>query len=482
LIFQDECTKYLKTNRTMDKNNLTDYYPVFKDVSDIMRKMASDEKFEYPLSAKESATGKIGESEYSRSQAILSGEELTDIAFKYGVSVFQALLLSIKNSFEGHVLLKFNIRPEQLFNQGTILFKAKPEILILDFYENFAQFEPGLRQIWSILSERESDLAGISFELIVHSLIVNNLIRFPVLLFTSSDIRSFTDQMLMNQQALHQRFDLVLLGERIVGEYEYIEGINFVYNEKFKEYVNQLRLKEDAYSHYQRKLALAFFTEINNEEELDELMYKKLVEERLSRTPQNILDGNADEHIASVSLIGKLRIREKTKVLYRAVSKSCSEVHSAPDSENSFPELTQIFLEANSIYIKPLVSIEEALLQNIKMMLLFSKVVIFRKIHGFTVAGDLKLLSSACWKEVVSKNDLRSLKRNLEARLIEYRIKCLTDFKLKFIMDDDLTETHSHFLLKQMDFIDQQILQIQNDIREVLKMKSKVSILKTSNN
>jgi hypothetical protein len=195
-----------------------------------------------------------------------------------------------------------------------------------------------------------------------------------------------------------------------------------------------------------------------------------------------MLKVSPDGHEISETLIGKLSIREKTKVLYRSISKNCCEVHSAPESENSFPELTQIFLLANSIYIQPAANIAEALLQYMRMLLLLSQVVIFRKTHGFSIAGDLQFLSNIRWKEVVSKDDLKTISRTLADRLVEYRMKSSTDFKMKFIMDDDLTDIHSHFLQKQLDYIDQQIIQIQSDIREVLKMKSQVSILKTSNN
>lgn len=467
----------------MDKKFLTDYYPVYKDVFDLMKNMPSDQNFENPLPEKDlSPENKIYESEYSGSPALLNGDELIDLALKCGLSTFQTLLLLIKNSFEGHAFLKFNIRPDRLFSQGTTLFQAKPEMMIHNFYENFHQYEPGLNQIWRIMKERDPDLAGINFDILVHSLIVSHLIRLPVSLFSSSDIRLYPDKMLMNQQAMQQRLDLALLGERSVGEFEFIENVNIIYTGKFKEFSHQLRIKDDVLSHYQKKLVLALFPDINTEEELDDLMYKKLLEDKMSRTPQNLLQVSPDGHGVSEAMIGKLKIREKTKILYRSVSKNCCEVHSAPDSENSFPELTQIFLMANSIYIQPVANIAEALLQYMRMMLLLSKVVIFRKTHGFAIAGDLQLLSNVSWKEVISRDDLKSLKKDLDAGLVEYRLKSLTDYKLKFIMDDDLTDIHNHFLQKQMDFIDQQIIQIQSDIREVLKMKSQVSILKNSKN
>ena len=171
----------------MDKKNLTDYYPVYKDVSDLVKNMPSDQNFENLVSGKEFLSGnKIYESEYSGSTAVLDGEVLTDLALKCGLSKFQTILLLLKNSFEGHVFLKYNIRPNQLFSQGTTIFQSKPEIMILDFYENFGQYKAGLNQIWRILQEIDPDPAGISFELLVHNLIVNHLIRIPVSLFSSS--------------------------------------------------------------------------------------------------------------------------------------------------------------------------------------------------------------------------------------------------------------------------------------------------------
>ena len=478
-----KCTKYLKTYRTMDNKNLTDYYPVYKDVSEFMKNMPAGQYFEYPIcGTKLSSEQSIHESEYAGSPAILNGEVLTDLAFKCGLSTFQTVILLIKNSFEEHVFLKYNVRPDQLFRQGTSLYQTKPEIMILNFYENFYQYKPRLNQIWMILQEREPDLAVIDFELLVQSLIVNHLIRFPVSLFSFADIRSYTDQMLMNQQAMQQRFDLVLLGEQAIGEFEFIEMVNIIYADKYREFVHQLRIKDDILSHYQRKLILALCPDIHTEKELDDLMYRKLLEEKMSRTPNTILRISPDGHPASEILIGKLKIREKIKILYRTVSKYCSEVHSAPDSEHSLPELTQIFLNANSIYIQPLGNIAEALLQYMRMILLLSRIVIFRKTHELEIAVDLQLLSNISLKEVLSKDDLKSVKRELDTGLVEYRMKSLTDYKMKFIMDDDLTDIHNHFLQKHMDFIDEQIILVQSDIREVLKMKSEGSMLKTSKN
>lgn len=457
---------------------LSDYYPVYKDLTDQIKNRTSDLYSEFPLFR----SGDLPEPLSPGSYPVMNSGELADLALKCGFSTFQTFILLIKNAFEGHILMTYNIRPDQLFSEGTLLFKSKPEMMVLDFYETISQYEPGLSQIWAVLAKTNSDLVEIRFELLIHNLIINHIIRFPVSLISSCDIKLYNESFLMNEQAMYHRVELVKLGERALGENEFIERVNSIYVEKFKEFAQQLRIKEEAFSHYQRKLVLALLPDINTEEELDELMYKRLLEEKLNRTTQNILKVHTGDQPVSETSFGKLKIREKTKLLYRHVSKNCCEVHTVPDSEKSFPELTNIFLEANSIYIEPVSNLAEALLQYMKMMLLLSEAVIFRKINGYDISENFLLFSEVSWKEVLSKDDIKLIRRNLDAKVLSSRLKSLTDYKMKFIMDDDLTDIHKHFLQKQMDYIDQQIIQIQNDIKEILKIKSQVSDIKPSKN
>jgi hypothetical protein len=176
------------------------------------------------------------------------------------------------------------------------------------------------------------------------------------------------------------------------------------------------------------------------------------------------------------------KLQNKTKGLYRLVSKNCSEIHSSADGENRFPELNNIFLEANIIYNEYVSNYSDALLQYMRLLLLLTEVVVLRKNKGYAITDNLQLISEFNGKELLTKEDMNSLKRDLTSTLSSYRMKSFTDYKIKFVMDDDFTVMHSHFLQKQMDFIDQQIIQLQEDISEVLKMKSEVSISKTSEN
>jgi len=450
---------------------LTDYYPVYKDISDLLKNKPSEF-----FSASPIVGDQPPETGSSASPSIFNANELADLAMKCGFSAFQTIILLIKNAFEGHVFMTYNIRPDQLFCQGTIMFQHKPELMLLNFYKNIALYEPGLNEIWNALTENNTNLNGIRSELLIHFLLINHIIRFPVSFISSCDIKLFKGSFLMNEQAIRQRVDLTIMGEQALGEFEFIGRVNLLYYDKFKEFVQQLRIKEDVFSHYQRKLVLALFPDIDTEEELDELMYKKLLEEKMNRTSQNLSKVHLGDANTTEALFTKLKIREKTKAIYRSVSKNCYEVHTVVDSENSFPVLTEIFLQANSIYIEP------SLLQYMKMVLLLSKAVIYRKNNGLNIAENFQFLSDITWKEVVSKDDLKLIRRNLDEKLAEYRLRSQTEYKKKFILEEDLTDIHNHFLQKQMDYMDHQIAETKNDIKEVLKLKSKVSVLKTNKN
>jgi hypothetical protein len=461
----------------MIKKNLPDYYPVYKDLADRMNANHSDQK-QKDLSPQPQPP----ESDPSISPVMLNAEELTDLALKYGFSPFQIVILLLKNAFEGHVFLTWQIRPDQLFSQGTLMFQFKPEFMLLSFYKDLDHYKPGLNQIWKILLEKVPGLGGINFDLMIHTIIFNHLIRMPVSLFSLYDIRSFSDILSVNQQAMNQRFEMVLLGESALGEYEFIRRVNFIYTEKYKEFVHQLSIKEGVFSHYQRKLALALYPNIKTEEELDDLMYKKLVEEQVNRKYYDMEKFDAGNQLNAETSVSIQKFLNKIKALYRSVSKNCSEIHSASDGENNFPELNKAFLEANIIYNEYVSNYSDALLQYMRMLLLLSEIMVLRKNKGYTITDNLPLISEFNGKEVLPKEDLKSLKGNLYSSLASYRMKSLTDYKMKFVMDDDFTEIHNHFLQKQINFMDQQIIQIQEDIKEVLRMKSEASISKTSEN
>jgi hypothetical protein len=432
----------------MSKKILADYYPVYKDLSDLAESTALED-------------------------SMFNALELIEMASDGGLSTFQTVVLLVKNAFEGHVLLSYNIRPKELLSHGTTLLQAKPEMLIPGFYHQFEEYRSGLRHTWNALVEKEPYLDHIHFDALINGILINQLIRFPVSQFTAYDLKKFADRCSINLQNKGQKFDLVLLGERAVGESGFIDRVNSDYAEKFKEQAHQVLLREEVLKHYQRKFELALNPNIKTEEELDEWMYKTLVQDKLSKTPQlKSLSGLNDPDQNSESKQMQW-FKDKIKVLYRAISKNCFEVHLAAEGKTDYPELYNAFLDANSIYIEQPYELAEAWLQYERMLVLLANVILIRKMCNFQRMDNLHYLPEIGDQELdLSNKDIKSFRRVLDQKMVDQKTKSLTDYKIKFVIDEDLSGIHKHFLDKHLEFVNQEIQRIQEDIKEILRQKS----------
>jgi hypothetical protein len=459
----------------MDKIKLqSDYYPVFKDVSDFIatKPMEVGGEFEsdlpgYPFENRNSGPGSFG------SPVMLNAAALVDMACKLGFSVFQTVILMLKNTFEGHVYLNFNLRPDQLLEQGTIKIQNKQMLLIPGFYEQLDNYWEGLQHAWKLLKARETGLDEISFESVVYGVLANHLIRLPVSLCSTCDIRQFSEESLKNQNIMRSQLDFTILCERTIGEYLLINEVNAFYEERFKDLLQQIHLKEDVLTHYDRKLAFAFDPNIRTEDELDEYMYKYLVECKLysnSHINRHVLTRDLNNLKASNEM---LSLSDKVKFLYRSISKNCYEIHSSFESENSFSELQQVFLEANEIYNDNVSELADAILQYMRMVILFPKVLIYRNLLGLKAVEGIHIENLIGRKEIsVTAEDIQFIRKSLAAKLLNLRIRSNTEFKTKFVSDDDLTEIHQIYLQKQLEFLNGQIAKIQHDIEVVFNQKS----------
>lgn len=441
-----------------------DYYPVFMDLKEMVDQCAGEQVLVMasPISAS------------NQGSPMLTGDKLMDTSLQYGFSSFQTFILLVKNAFEGDVYLNHQIKPDQLFKMGTLLFQAKPEQLIANFYGRFSDYREGLQQIWKKFSEKQPEMASIDFGVLVHCVLVNHLIRFPVSIFSAFDISLFTSEVDNSYLFKNQRFNVVILGERILGEYNFVERVNLAYSEKFKEFCQDYLLKEEAFAYYQRRLSFAISPNITTEKELDELMYKNVIKEKLKSSRLKNVTGSFYQYPHGEKTFGMVRIRYKTKTIYWLISKNCMEVHAS--RENDFPELNQIFLKANSYYHETAQTLGQTLLQHMQMLSLLARVLVFRKTNGLQMVDHSQLLSDSTGKEVwIFKDDIHSLHKELDEQLMLLRLNNQTEYKMKFVMDDEFTEIHKHFLQKQLDFMDEQIDKIQKDIRKILQIKAEGS-------
>jgi uncharacterized phage infection (PIP) family protein YhgE len=212
-------------------------------------------------------------------------------------------------------------------------------------------------------------------------------------------------------------------------------------------------------------------------------MYKNLIEEKLKSPSKNEINYITEVSVESQTEAAVSQLNSKTKVLYRYISKNCHEVHNGMEEGCSFPELNTLFIEATIIYSEPVSTISDSFLHYISMSFLLSKVVTLRKNTKLEITESHRLISEILGTNfVLSKENINLIRRGLAARMSEYRLKCFTDYKAKFVTNDNLTEIHRHFLNKQLNFIDQQIIKIQNDIKDVLNMKSSLTKFRINKN
>lgn len=453
-----------------------DYYPVYKDISDMMEiRMRSGEEKYWPGSTGFSADKFYTDSCSPSSPEMLNANGLIEITHKIGFSVFQTVVLLLKNTFEGHVYLNFNLRPDRLFVQGTIRGQDKHELLIPGFYKHLEDYWTGLHHAWKLLKKEESGLDEICFESVVCGILTHQLIRFPVSLCMSTDIRKFSEVFAKNRSNICNHLDISMICERALGGYQLIKEVNDQYEEQFKELLQQLRLKEDILSHYDRKFAFALDPQIKTEAELDSCMYKYLVEHKLYSNSSVCRPTVASDSTNPTATEELALMRNKIKFLFRSISKNCYEVHTSfdPDSRNS--ELQEVFMEANAIYNDKAGGLAEAMLQYMRMVLLFSNVLIYRKLRGLNVIESVYIDNITGQKPMsISGEDIQMIRRSLDEKLANLQIICHTEFKTRYIANDDHVGFHKIYLLKQLDFMDEQIAIIQNNIKVVLDQKSQV--------
>jgi hypothetical protein len=426
----------------MSTNNMIDYYPVYKEIG--------------------------------VEPVMLNAGQLLDKALKSGFNTFQTAILLCKNSMEGFVYLSFDKTPDFMHNNGTtILNDYKPEFLLHSFYSKIDEYRPGLlTQIETLLRERHYDFFELNPEKLLFIILDNHLVRFPVAIFASIDLCIF-DGYALNPNTTYQSFRLVQLGERFACEFDLIERVDRMYNLTYKSLGEQIKLKVEILEFYKRKYLLACDSAVRNEEELDQLLFQNLVHTKLNGTSENMFKLNyAKRFNPSETLLPvHQKLKSKSKTIYRSISKNCAEIHSDAAENSISEELTAIFMKASTIYNMPVSGIAETFLVYVQLMLLFSKVTVFRKIKGLPVAEGFHLKSDS-EELVLSKTELRNLERDLDEILIASRFASFTDYKMKFVFDEELVELHRNHLAQEIKYIDKQISQYKLDIQSIMQAKS----------
>jgi len=108
-----------------------------------------------------------------------------------------------------------------------------------------------------------------------------------------------------------------------------------------------------------------------------------------------------------------------------------------------------------------------------RLIHLFSKVVIYRKTYLLEISERLQSEQDIHNKDLfISAENLSLTRKIMDAKLASFMIKSQTQIKCNYIADDYMAEIHTDCIHKQIEFMDQQIRNIQQEIKEVLKQNS----------
>jgi hypothetical protein len=441
------------------KNNLAtigDYYPLSYDMAE-----AKGLEMANPL-----ITG-------------LGAEELLTWAGENRLTELQILTLLIKNAFEGHVCHLKGFSMEKLIERGTFQVDPGGEIvyreLASEFLLNLHLYQKGLEIAWKRVVVMNPDSAGIDFQTLLCFILANQLFRLPLSFLKPYESQKFRiiSAGQRNQFRLHYMLYTSMLTH--VAHRSFIEMVNEKYSEKFKDVLLRLQSKENVLVQLLTKLDFASDPSIKTEGELEKKYFDFLVASSVSKVEKKGLMLNPElTELAEDRNFGQV-LKSRIKKLYKIISKNCSEVHIHTEGQDGYPQLRQYFIVATDVYNNVASDFSSLMLQHSNLILLFIKVINSRIINHLPVlftdftGMTEKQLAELKEEDVVNCQD--SLQINMDMQQIVH----FTDFKLKYVKDEEMADIHRDFLQRQFQFIEQRIFEVMKEIKLVMQNKTKVT-------
>ncbi len=463
------------------ENPRPDYYPVYKDIAELAVEDSPEGKpgKDLPVTDKFNAFDTMTPGSID-SALMFDADSLVGISCESDLSAFQAHILLIKNSFEGHAFLTFNKSPLRILNEGIYSTEFKQDSLIGNFFEQIDYYLTGLRNGWKMILDNEKVFRGyqpdlslndLCFEELMYYSLANQLFRFPVSYFANFDIFRFSNSCSKNLAIARKWFNLIMKGESALKDYLYVENINKKYSEIFEDQLRMLDLKQNVLMRYDLKLFFAHDMGIRNEKELEDRMSDYITENRTGKSGnfRNQLNGN--NSFLNQNNITTSVLEKKIKLLYRSVSMNCREANDNPGCEIKYPELFRSYYEKEKINREIVFDTPRSIMKYLRLLQILSVMLVYRKIKGLAVYEGYHSYPDASRDEILSETDFSSVSNELDTMVALARINSRSDAKFNYISDEFMIETHRKYLQKQVEFIDQEILKIQEDIRNILKSK-----------
>lgn len=404
------------------------------------------------------------------------GDDLLSFAENHRMSAFQMLVMMVKNTFEAHLFLVHDLRPDDLAEKGLCFIDGHGDHFIDltgDFSDYFESYLFGLRKSWENIAARHN-LREVSVEDMLNIIMANRIYTLPVQVLPDFDFSEYQQQGPESHQDAERYGVLSRVIGKALAESEIIFKISEEYESLFFDLTNQLNAKENILARLHEKLNLACNPLITNEEELEQEFFKTFVEREVIENPRRKGRKTFRVQEDSINIPPKNDLDDRIRSLYRTLCKNCREIHLVTGEEAPDSFLEDCFMKTNFIYNEPTTDLLTQLYQWFQLVALLTKVINYRKIkslpvffpawnlfspHSFTIKGDDAFLAK--------------INSAIDHHTASLRLRLSVDKKALPMSDETMQQMHREFLKKQIDWYDEKIIQITEQIKSALNSKHK---------
>ncbi len=408
----------------------------------------------------------------------LGADELLEMALKNQMTELQILALFTKNAFEGHLCHLNGIPIEKLVESGTMQIDYAGSNAFRDltseFFNNLNQYQKGLELSWEKMVNKMPAAGVIDMQSMLHFILANQLFRLPVSYLKGFDSYFFSGKSAQQKEQYRIQFRLHSNMLHHVSNRMFIEMVNEKYLEKFKDILLKLQSKENVLMQLTTRLDFANDPSIESEEQLNKKYFDFLVAMRTSETANKLqkLNPNLTEMREGKKI--QPLLKPQIKKLYKIISKNCSEVHTHTEAQEQYQRLCQYFMDANSIYNNYAFDFSSLMLQYTKLVILLIAVINYRKLNNLPLDfADFTGISERPTVEI-KEGDIMEYQDSLNTSAAVQKNFNFTDYKVKYVCDEEMEKIHRDYLMHQLEFLEQSILKVTEEIKLVMQNKKKV--------
>jgi hypothetical protein len=303
----------------------------------------------------------------------------------------------------------------------------------------------------------------------------NQLFRLPLAYSKEFDTKQFNAVTVRQAGQLRIQYMLQTAAMEHAAHRSFIDIVDNKYADQFKATLLKLNSKETVLIQLLTKLDYANDPSVKTEEELEKKYFEFLIATNVDRFEkrQPMLSLELKEQQQDHDF--KELLKSRIKKLYKTVSKNCSEVHNQLEGSERYQQLKEYFVAASAVYNAFYTDLGNLMLQHSRLMLLMAKVINYRAANQLPVqfidfAGKLTQQQVELREE-----DMVLCQAALQRNLWLMRTLHITDYKVKYLRDEEMSKIHQEFLLRQLDYIENRIYEVMDEIKRVMQEKGKTN-------